>query len=95
MFHASRILLLIFAVVAALVCMELFVLGAATVGAAVSGHGASLTDFAMLAGSLLIGVLIVVGLNYVLRPPAIRARYWTVFIALPLIGAVGAFLLLR
>ena len=92
---ASRILLLIFAVVAALVCVELFVFGAATVGAAVSEHGASLTDFAALAGSLLIAVLIVVGLKYVFRPPAIRARYWTVFIALPLLAGIGAFLLLR
>lgn len=69
--------------------------GAATVVAAMSGHGASLTDFAALAGSVLIGVLTVVGLKYVFRPPAIRGRYGSVFIALPIVACIGAFLLLR
>jgi hypothetical protein len=94
MFLASRILLFIFALIAVLVCMELFVFGAATVGAALSQHGASLTDYAALAGSLLIAVLIVVALKYVFRPPVIRARYWTVFAALPLVVVLGASFLL-
>ena len=95
MFLASRILLLILVIIAALVCVELFVFGAVTAGVAVSAHRASLTDFIAFAGSLLIGVLIAIALKYVFRPPAIRSRYWAVFIALVLIVGSGLFLLLR
>ena len=95
MFMASRILLLIFVLIAALIGVELFVFGAATVGAALSGHGASVTDFFALAGSLLIAVLVVVALKYIFRPPAIRVRYWIVFIALLVTAGIAAFLLLR
>ena len=93
MFLASRIRLLIFAVIAALVGVELFVFGAATVGAALSGHGASLADYVPLAGSLLIAVLVAVALKYVFRPPAIRRRYWIVFVAVPVTVLLGVSLL--
>jgi hypothetical protein len=95
MFFASRFFLLIFAVVGAFVCVELFVQGAATVGAGLTGPGASLADFAGLAGSVLLGILVVLGLKYSFRPPVIRARYWSVFISLSLVTAIGAFVILR
>jgi hypothetical protein len=95
MFLATRILLLIFAVLAALVGVELFVFGAATVAVAVSEHRASVSDYLPLAGSLLIGTLLLIALKYALRPPAIRVRYWIVSIALPVSTGIGAFLLLR
>jgi hypothetical protein len=94
MFLASRILLLILALLAALVCVEMFVFGAATVGAALSQHGASWNDFLALAGSLLIAVVVLVALKYVFRPPAARVRYWVVFVALLLtVGLAADFLL--
>ena len=94
MFLASRILLLILALLSILVCGELFVFGAATVGAALSGHGASWTDFLVLAGSLLVGVVVVVALKYVFRPPAVRGRYWVVFAALVVTFGLAADFLL-
>ena len=94
MFLASRILLLILALLAALVCVEMFVFGAAMVGAALSQHGASVSDFFALAGSLLIAVVVVVAVKYVFRPPAVRVRYWVVFVALLLtVGLAADFLL--
>jgi hypothetical protein len=94
MFLASRVLLLILALLAALVCVEMFVFGAATVGAAFSQHRASVSDFFALAGSLLIAVVVVVAVKYVFRPPAVRVRYWVVFVALLLtVGLAADFLL--
>lgn len=95
MFLATRIFLLFFSAVAAMVGVELFVYGAATVGVAVSEHRASVSDYLPLAGSLLIGTLIVIALKYVFRPPAIRVRYWIVSIALPVSTGIGVFLLFR
>ncbi|HEX7150326.1 MAG TPA: hypothetical protein VF618_02475 [Thermoanaerobaculia bacterium] len=90
MFFASRVFLFIFVIIAALVCVELFVFGAATAGVGLTGHGSSWTDFGMVSLSVVIGVLIIFGLKYVFRPPAIRARFWTVFLALPLIALEGS-----
>jgi len=94
MFLASRILLLIVALISALVCVEMFVFGAATVGAALSEHGASWRDFLALGGSLVIAVLVLVALKYVFRPPEVRVRYWVVFVALLVtVGLAADFLL--